>query len=473
MSSDDEGVNVGSSMLIEAIERFLASHGIPPSHFLVAASGGVDSTALLVAIAELRDRGFPLTAAHINHHLRGDESDGDQQYVRQLCRSLGVPLQVGDAPLDDDAVRARGVEAAARSVRRELLEEIRVRVAADFILTAHQQNDQAETLLMRLLTGSGLLRLGAIRPVTEDRYLRPLLGVSREAIESFLASRAIEPRRDSSNADRRFLRNRIRHELLPLLREYNPQVVPTIAATALDAQDLRELVLRFVDAAGSAVVREPAQSRFEQPILEGNAWILGTLLHDEIRRLDPEARNVGASDIRRLAESRGRPARISVTRNLEAVVTADSLVLRRRSLPQPAAPFELRLTAGAAARLPDGTTLSVVGTVDAGPVEAQRDRALCLSGRCRQLFQLPSGGAPDFVVRTRRAGERIRPLGLAHEKKLKSLFIDRKIPRDIRDSIPLLFWQDRIVWVAGVTLADDFKVTGFPGDVYEVKLERP
>lgn len=451
-----------SSMLIEAIERFFASHHIGPSHLVVATSGGVDSTALLLALAEFRERGFPLTAAHINHHLRADESDRDEEFVRQLCLSLCVPLTVTNGPPGTDAVGAVGVEAAARSMRREILREIRARAAADFIVTAHQQDDQAETVLMRIITGSGLLRLGGIQPLTSDGYLRPLLSVPRGAIEAFLAQRGVDPRRDSSNADRRFLRNRLRHELIPLLRDYNPSIVQTVAGTALDAQDLREVLLPLLSAAGAAVERGPGQSRFEEATLAGSRWIVRSLLAEEIRRLDPDARDVSAADLRRIADATGRPSRFSVTGNLEAIVTADSLTLRRH--PPAATPFELRLTAGIPAGLPDGTTLSISSAVDTGPTQA---------AGCRQRFQLPVGGAPDFVVRTRRTGERIRPLGLPYEKKLKSLLIDRKIPRDIRDSIPLLFWQDRIVWVAGVVLADDFKVTDSAGDVYEVRLERP
>ncbi len=449
-------------MLTEAIERFFASHEIRPAHFVVASSGGVDSTALLLALAEFRDRGFSLTAAHINHHLRGDESDHDAEFVHQLCLDLAVPLIVTDAPLTADAVRERGVEAAARILRREILAEIRARIAADFIVTAHQQNDQAETLLLRIISGSGLLPLGGIQPITSDGYLRPLLGLSRDAIEGFLAERGVAPRRDSSNADRRFLRNRIRHELIPLLRHYNPSIVQTLAATALDAQDLRRVVQPLLAAAGAAVERAPGHSRFDEATLAADGWIVRSLLAGEIRRLDPEARDVSATDLRRIEEATGFPGRFSVTRSLEAIVAADSLTLRHR---QPvAAPFELHLTAGTPTGLPDGTTLSVRSATDTEPSPP---------AGFRQLFQLPTGGAPDFVVRTRRRGERIRPLGLLYEKKLKSLLIDRKIPREIRDSIPLLFWQDRIVWVAGVALADDFKVTDSGGDVYEVRLERP
>src|SRR5213082_3011963 len=141
-------------MLTDAVARFLAAHAI--DRLVAAVSGGPDSTALLVALAELR---ADLVAAHVNHHLRGGESDDDERFVRELCARFGVPLHVADGTLDQDAVRAHGIEAAARELRHARLHEIREVVSMRWIATAHQLDDQAETVLMRLMTGSGLAGL--------------------------------------------------------------------------------------------------------------------------------------------------------------------------------------------------------------------------------------------------------------------------------------------------------------------------
>ena len=181
-------------------------HGIR-GPLLVAVSGGPDSTALLLALREID---VPISAAHVNHHLRGAESDGDEQFVRELCARLGVALRVADGSLDPDRIRDHGIEGAARDVRHALLQEIRSEAGATHIATAHHKIDQAETILMLLITGGGLAGLRGIHPVRADGVIRPLLEVSRVDIETFLAQRRVVPRIDRSNSDPRFLRNRVR-----------------------------------------------------------------------------------------------------------------------------------------------------------------------------------------------------------------------------------------------------------------------
>src|SRR3954465_14824885 len=188
-------------MIPEAIRRFFATHGIA-GPIVVAVSGGVDSTALLLALIEMG--GIEISAAHVNHHLRGVESDDDEAYIRELCARYDIPLRVADGQLDPEAIRHRGIEAAAREVRHARLREI---AGTRLIATAHQKNDQAETVLMRLMTGGGIAALRGIHPVRDDGVIRPMLEVTRPEIEQFLEERNVTPRFDRSNADPRFLRN--------------------------------------------------------------------------------------------------------------------------------------------------------------------------------------------------------------------------------------------------------------------------
>src|SRR3954469_5385229 len=175
------------SVIVDAIRSFFAEHGIR-GPIVAAVSGGVDSTALLAALVEVD---IEFSAAHINHHLRGAESDDDEAYVRELCARYDIPLRVADGTLDPEAVRHRGIEAAAREVRHARLHEI----ACDaLIATAHQKNDQAETEMMRLMTGGGIAALRGIHPVRDDGIIRPLLELTRKEIEQFLAERNISPR---------------------------------------------------------------------------------------------------------------------------------------------------------------------------------------------------------------------------------------------------------------------------------------
>ena len=431
-------------MIVEAIRRFFAANQIR-GPIVAAVSGGIDSTALLLALVETD---VELTAAHVNHHLRGAESDDDEAFVRELCARFDIPLRVADGALDPEAVRHRGIEAAAREVRHARLRE----TAGDaLIATAHQKNDQAETVLMRLMTGGGIAALRGIHPVREDGVIRPLLDVTRAEIEQFLAERKVTPRFDRSNADPRFLRNRIR----AMLREFDPSVIDNLAAVADQARQQWPLVERAIDAAEDVIASED-ETRFRS--MPDDAWLRQALLLRHIRRLDPETRDISASDLQRLATA---IERTSVTKKLELLKENDKIILRRRDQQQ-TPQFEIEIDVNKEVHIPEiKATIRITHPATRQP-----------SNPATQRFQLPKGAIPHFTVRNRRRGDRFQPLGMAHDKKLKDFLIDRKIAATSRDRIPLLIWNDTIVWVAGVEVSERFKVTGENADLYEVAIEQ-
>jgi tRNA(Ile)-lysidine synthase len=435
-------------MLADSVRRFFAKHRIDACAVVAAVSGGTDSTALLLALAELRGEGFTIVAAHVNHRLRGAESDEDEAFVRALCEQLHVPLLVADGTLDEHRVRERGVEAAAREVRYVRLREIREAANAAFIATAHQKNDQAETVLMRLLTGSGIGGLRGIHAVRGDGIVRPLLDVTREEIDAFLRGRGITARHDRSNDDPRFLRNRVR----VIVRELG--AVDNLAAIAAQARQQWPILERAIDDAEAecAEIGED-ETRFRR--LPADPWLRQALLHRHIHRLEPGARDVSASDLARLAADADTLKRVSVTKQLELIRQNKSLVLRR--VPQPTPDFESVINPDHPVHLITGVTLHLTAQ--------PRNRATA------QPFQVPKNAAGAFTVRNRRTADRFHPLGSPAPKKLKDFLIDRKIAAELRDRIPLLLWNDEIVWVAGVEVSERFKVTDSPGDRYEVWLE--
>jgi tRNA(Ile)-lysidine synthase len=412
------------------IDEFFANHGIGACSLIAAVSGGVDSTALLLLLADLRERGFDIRAAHVNHHLRDAESDEDEAFVRALCAQLDIALDVADGTLDPERVRARGIEAAAREVRYARLLEIRERRDAQFIATAHQKNDQAETVLMRLLTGSGIAGLRGIHPMRDDGVIRPLLDFTRDDLERVLQERNVTPRFDRSNADPRFLRNRVRVVIRDL------EATDNLAAIAGQARAQWPILERAIDDAERehAHVREDETTFTTMP---DDEWLRGALLQRHIRRLDPQARDF---DARRIDLG---SKRVSVTKHVELVRDGGALKLRRRN-----------------ARI-DEPNVTIRVEPGRQPPTANRQR-----------IQLPEGADPTFETRTRRPGDRFQPLGLLQPKKLKDFLIDRKIARDSRDRLPLLLWNGEIVWIAGVEVSERFKVTEpARGTVYEVWLE--
>ncbi|MEA2464126.1 MAG: tRNA(Ile)-lysidine synthase, partial [Acidobacteriota bacterium] len=302
-------------MIAARLRQFFVKSDIAPCRIVAAVSGGVDSTALLLALAELRDDGFDIQCAHVNHRLRGADSDADETFVRDLSAHLNIVLHVANGTLDERLVRARGVEAAARDVRYARLGELRERLDARFVATAHQQNDQAETVLMRLLAGSGLAGLRGIRPIREDGFIRPLLDVTRAELEAYLRARNVTPRFDRSNDDPRFLRNRVR----AMLRELGG--IEQLANVSAQARAFWPLVERAIDEA-EEVIASDRETRFTT--MPDEEWLRGALLQRHIRRLDPEARDF---DAQRLARELGRSPRVSVTRTLE-LIREDVWVLR-------------------------------------------------------------------------------------------------------------------------------------------------
>lgn len=411
-------------MLLDSIRRFFQRHRIGNERIVVACSGGPDSTALLIALTELqRD----IVCAHINHHLRGHESDDDERFVRDLCAKLNVAFVALDGSIDAEAIRRCGLESAGRDVRIARLQE--VRNASGCIATAHQKNDQAETIVMRLMTGTGLAGLRGIHEVRDDGFIRPLIDVTRDDIDDFLRERNITPRVDGTNADPRFLRNRVR----AVLRDFGPAAIDNIAAVAVQAQQLWPRVEAAIDDLERMHARVQANATTFIS-LPGDPWMRQALLQRHIRRLDPHSRDVSARDLERLARFDAK--RVSVTKDLELIARNGTFLLRR--IPQRAEDFELTIRAGERVHIP------------------QIDMTIAIHA--------PNHGA-TFTIRNRRPGDRFR------HKKLKEFLIDRKIPAEVRDSLPLLVRDGVIVWIGGMEDSDRFPVTGPEGEVFEVVME--
>ncbi len=230
-------------MLLRSFERrvrgaCMAGHLLPEAGVVVVAcSGGADSLALLLALHALCGRAgaaipaVRLHVAHLDHGLRGAASAADAAFVAEWCAAAGIPFTLGLVSDNERAGWRGSVEAAARTARYRFLRAVAAEVGADRIALGHTLDDQAETVLLHLLRGSGLDGLTGMRPLSGD-IIRPLLGLRRAATEAYCAERSVTPRDDPSNADPRFTRNRIRHELLPLLETYQPEIRPTLARNA-------------------------------------------------------------------------------------------------------------------------------------------------------------------------------------------------------------------------------------------------
>ena len=477
--------------VLDRVRQFVRQHDLigPDTRVLAAVSGGSDSVALvhilcdLAAAGELRLVGL----AHFNHQLRLSAGD-DERFALDVAASLGLPFT---SDREDVAARAKGerrsVEDAARTARHEFFERARVTAGADVVALGHTRDDQAETVLLRLTRGAGPRGLAGMHP-RNGAIVRPLLGCRRRDLRAWLDERQLRFVEDETNQDVSISRNRVRAELVPFLEtRFNPGIVDVLADQAdvareawawMDAMaaDLEARCVRRAAAADGAMVREiDVASLLAAPLALRRA-VLWRVMSEVAGR-----RPIGfghVDDALRLTHERGE-TRIDVPgQRLERI--GPSLVLTGR-------------VAGAAGRrAPEGAStffrfpLSIPGEVvlpaagwvvlaeclsagvDAGRVSAaagnsvEKNVALVRLDACRG----------SLAVRNRRPGDRFRPVGLDGQKKLQDYFVDRKVARALRDTVPLVVDEtDRIVWVAGFGIDEVFRVTDPAQGVLILKLK--
>ena len=414
---------------------------------------------LLHALVELAPRWeLSLSVLHLNHKLRGAESDGDEEFVRALAGRLG--LEFLSRAADVSAVRDN-LEQAARNARREFFLELLGSGALDRVALGHTRSDQAETVLFRFLRGSGTAGLAAMRPVTAEGFVRPLIEIGRAEVREYLASRGIEWREDSSNADLSFARNRIRHELLPsLARDWNPGVEETLAGMARVAADEEAYWEREIErlSAGRLVAAPPA-------VLFPAEWVR-SLPRAAARRAIRKAIALAKADLRSVdlrhveqimelvssTEGSGRvqiPG-LDVFRSFDQVRLAppgtDTLEGRNYEV---AAPVPGRVPLPRLSRV---LMLEII----------EKDKVSGTTGRPAYVYnedgsELDWGRVSgELRVRNWRPGDQYRPIGHAHETKLKTLFQEARIPLWERRSWPVLICGEAILWAAGFGPAAEY-----------------
>jgi tRNA(Ile)-lysidine synthase len=433
------------------VEAAIRTHRMldPEDGVVVAVSGGPDSMALLHALWHLRELlSIRLVVAHLNHQLRGRASDEDAEFVARFAASLDLPCIVETADVYGYCRDHRcSVETGAREVRYAFLERVARAHRAEKIATGHTADDQAETILMRLIRGSGLSGLSGIRPVREGRIIRPLLHVTRDQVMAYLVALRLPVRVDATNTETNVLRNRIRHHLLPLLQGYNPEIHTALCR-------LGE-VLR----AESAYLDEEVEKRYGKVVIEAgarsmrvdaSAWgrIPLSLQRRMIRRMaeqaggDPERLTYEHIErVRGLMEA-GRTGQLMKLPGALLVERRRTSVLVRHGVP---APFHHPVPVPGEIAVPE-TGFRLITQLLA-PEEAP------LPGSPSCAFFDADAVEDPLAVRSRQPGDRMAPAGMAGTKSLKALFNEWDIPRLERDSVPILTSGARILWVIGRRLS--------------------
>lgn len=455
--------------LTDRLRKTILEHALTASGdlVLVAVSGGADSLALLHALHQLqRPLGIRLHVATLDHGLRGEAGAADADHVVSLGDGWNIPVTRDRVDVPSLArTWGVGIETAARRARYDFLARTANTVGAAAIATAHHAGDQAETVLLHLVRGAGIHGLGGMQyasPVPghpDLRLIRPMLAIPRRLIEQYCADNAIAFRQDATNDDITYTRNRVRHELLPMLKHFNPAIEAALVTLADNARHDDALLDFLLQQARDRVVAEHTDNRIVlnsaafralQPALQRRMLLWAAqMLGAETVRAEQIARTQSVT----IHDKRGAVSQFSDNVHLrvdyETLVIArgDAESADRRICLLPTSDYQLALTEGS--HVLDGWTLHV-----------HRHPAQDTDKLCWVRLAVPQGAA--LSLRGRSVGDRFSPAGMGgHTQKLSDWMINRKVPQSVRDRVPLIVIDDRIaavLWGHSPQINEEFMV---------------
>ncbi len=436
-----------SLTLLQRFEKYVVSeklitHGMK---LIIGVSGGADSTALLYLLYHLRtDMHLSLVAVHINHNLRGEDSNADELFVKKLCSHLNIPTVVRSIKFSTKT----DLENQARNKRKEILLQMLESYKFDKIALAHQKNDQAETVLMNLVRGAGITGMGAMKPVT-DKVVRPLLTFSRTEIEDYLTSNKYGWRHDKSNDETHFTRNRIRKDLIPWLQSNLNQSV--IDRLALQAKTFQQADDRFKAITDKLLKKLTLEDSAEQIVLdlallkqlsEIEQFYILRKCYSCLSKTEHEFFMHSFEEVRKLFVSEGS-TQTRLAHSIWIIKQYDELIL---STQDPA------------------TDISEIKEL---VIDDKRTHFVFFNWRftIKYLKNMPKNiintqhilsafidinkVSLPLKLRGRLSGDRFMPIGMKQEKKLKEFFIDEKVPKLDRDKVPILTDTEKIIWIVG------------------------
>jgi tRNA(Ile)-lysidine synthase len=474
--------------LEQSVIDFITGHRLirPGQKVLVAISGGVDSVFLLQVLAKIKDKlGISLQAAHLNHQLRGAESDGDAAFVAGLAQQLKIPCTV--AKQDVEGFRSKQkltLEEAAREVRYTFLARTATATGADCVATAHNRNDQVETILLHLIRGTGTRGLQGLQPQQELRFgdtaltvIRPLLELPRIDIEAYCLANSLSFRQDSSNHSLDPLRNKVRLELLPVLQKYNSD----FPAALLRLQRIAADEMSYLESETERTWEQVAAQKGPNIIFDKNAVLAlapalqRQLVRRAFHRLLGSLKDIETRHIEAVLQAFNKPAgrRIDLPGRLVCSVEYTRFILGLQVadlIPFPPLTSEYTLTVPGLTRLP-GWQAECLFLSSGAYSDDPDSRASWANDGFTACFDAAAAGR-ELFIRKAQPGDSFRPLGLSQTKKVARFMIDARIPHDWRECIPLVCNPAQVLWVAGWRIDERAKVTAGSRSILQIKLTR-
>jgi tRNA(Ile)-lysidine synthase len=484
-------LDLRAQMRATILKHKLVTHG---DRLVLGVSGGADSLVLLHALRALRDEfDLRLHIAHLNHQLRGPDSDEDAEFVAALAREWKIPATIQARDLAAFARAQRlSIEELARRARYAFLAEVARRENAAAIAVAHNRDDQVETVLMHFIRGAGLAGLRGMQPKIEMRgatfglaetrtaiqaplyLIRPLLNVPRGEIDLYCKQHYLAPRVDRSNFDTVLFRNRLRQEVLPYLEALNPNLREVIYHSSIAIADdydflaplIRNEYARVAQERDGAILFHRAAWSALHPAVQRGTLRLG------VQRLRSDLRNIGwvhIEDARRLALEKAVGAEATLPSGLMLVVGYSNFVLAdtAHGIPLPDIPLlhakSLEVPPQGTLALPDSNWVVETEVTPEKPETQDRWTAVLDFAMCRG----------ERALRHRRPGDHFQPAGMeGHTRSLHDFMIDEKIERTARALLPLLVVGDRIVWVCGLRVDERARVTPYTREFWRVTFRK-
>lgn len=440
---------------------------------MIALSGGPDSVCLLHILYRLKEKfNIELYAAHLNHCIRGIEADGDEQYAKELCINLGIKFFSKRVDVEGYA-EEKGIscEVAGREVRYNFFEEIKNKEGINKIALAHNANDQAETVLLRIMRGCGVDGLCGIRPVRDGIFIRPILGIERIEIEKYCNDEELKPHIDKTNLENIYTRNKVRLGLIPYLREtFNEDIIGSLNRLAYTMQGEYELLDEISEQYYEKYCyKEDNKVIIKKKIFSENKNLVARIIRMAYCKLKGDMYNIEKChvlNIIRLGET-GTGKYTMLPNGIIAYNNyGDIYICRNNDFHNHSdnnIDKKVILNIGCKNHIED-MKISM-------EILSNNNIKVWSSGKYEKYFDYDNI-KEEIILRYRREGDIFNPLGMNGNKLLKKVFIDMKIPRNIRQEIPLICFGEDIVWIVGYNVCDKYKVTKNTKKVLKIKIQK-
>ena len=437
---------------------------------IVAVSGGPDSMCLLHLLNQLsKQLQLKLIVAHVNHCLRGLEADKDQEFVHNFCEDFKIECYSKRIDINEIAkINNVSSETAGRNARYEYFNELKNKFKANKIALAHNANDQAETILMRIIRGTGLEGLVGIKPVRDGIFIRPLIDITRNKIEEYCDRNNINPRIDKTNSQNIYTRNKIRLELIPYIeKNFNSDIVTGLIRLGDIAKKDNDFIEKQVDFS----YKKYCYTKQGKGIIKGEAFnedeaVLSRLIRRTFQEVNGNLYNfekVHIYDIISI-QKQGTGKEVTLPSSVNAINDYGDIIITKKQKSSEFERYEFYL------HINEKNIIQHIGNnIILKLLENENKINLTEKPNIRNFdFDKIKG---DIIVRNRKGGDKFTPFGMKGTKKLKDLFIDLKVKKEERDKIPLICFGGDIAWIVGYRVSDKFKITDNTKNILQIKLE--